>query len=71
MIRNDRIVLSKGIDVDKSKDSKECIICHCYFDNGVKFQGSGYNSCHDLILSSLGIENITNDILKYHQCRRQ
>ena len=29
MLHYDRIDLGEGIDVAKSNNSKECIICHC------------------------------------------
>ena len=41
MLYCDKIDLSKGIDVAKSNNSKECIICHyCFFNNWFKCQDS-------------------------------
>ena len=50
------IELREGIDANKSKDSKPCIICHYwYFD---KFQRSICNVCHDILMIRLGTNNI-------------
>ena len=39
MLYYDRIDISKGIDLAKSNNSKECIICHFFFFNhGFKIQ---------------------------------
>ena len=39
MLCYDRTDLSKGIDLAKSNNSKECMICHyCFFNHGFKFQ---------------------------------
>ena len=49
MLHYKRIDLSKGIDLAKSKRSKQCMICHlCFFNNGFKFRDSVYNGCHFL-----------------------
>ena len=46
-----RVDLSKGIDVAKSHNSKECIICHYWFFNhGFKFQDSVCYGFHDLTI---------------------
>ena len=53
------IDLSERFDVNKSKDSSECLICHYwYFGNGFKFWRSICNGCHDILMASLGINNI-------------
>ena len=54
--RND---ISEGIDLAKSKNNKECMICHyCLFNHGFKFQDSVCNDCHDLTLLSVSISDI-------------
>ena len=35
MLFYDRIDISKGIDLAKSNNSKECMICNCWFFNHV------------------------------------
>ena len=50
----DRIELSKGIDVAKSSDVKESMICHYWFFNHrFQFQFSVCNGCHKLTMLSL------------------
>ena len=29
--KNDKIIISKGIDVDKTNKSKECMLCHYWY----------------------------------------
>ena len=59
MLYYDRIDTSKGVDLAKSNNSKECMICHYwFFDHGVKFQDYLCNGCHDLSMLYLNISNI-------------
>ena len=49
MLYYDRIDLSERIDVDKSNNSKECIVCHYwFFKHGFKFQSFICKGCHDI-----------------------
>ena len=50
--RND---LGEGIDLAKSKNSKESKASHYWFVNN----GFIYNGCHDLLMLCLNISNIT------------
>ena len=60
MLYYDRIYISKGIDLAKSNNSKECMICHYFFFNyGFRFQDSVCNRCHDLTMLCLNISHIT------------
>ena len=46
-----RIDLSEGIDLAKSNNSKECMVCHYwYFNHGFKFQNFVCNGCHGLMM---------------------
>ena len=57
--------ISDGIDLAKSNNSKECMICHyCFFNHGFKFQDSVCNSCHDLTMLSVNVSDITIIIVK-------
>ena len=53
--------VSEGIDDDKTSASKECDIFHCwYFLNyDFKFQLNVYNRCHDLLMISMSLTNIS------------
>ena len=50
MLQYERIGVSEGTDLNKSDESKECMICHsCYFkDIGYKYEPHVCNRCHDL-----------------------
>ena len=59
MLFYDRIDISEGIDLAKSNNSKECMICHYWFFNhGFKFLDYLCNGCHDLTMSRVNISNI-------------
>ena len=65
MLYYERIDLSKEIEVAKSNDCKECLICHYWFFNhGFKFQNSVCNGCHDLTIMYLNISDIAIIIVK-------
>ena len=57
----DRIDVSEGIDINRTNTSKECDIFHyCYFlDKGFKFQPDVCNGCHDVLVMSMKLSNIT------------
>ena len=58
-----RIDISEGIDLAKSKNSKECMICHYWFLNhGFEFQDYVCNFCHDLTMLYVNISNVTHCI---------
>ena len=49
MLYYDRIDISEGIDLTKSKRNKECMISYYWlYNHGFKFQDSVWNGCHDL-----------------------
>ena len=59
MLYYDRIDISEVIDLAKSNNSKECMICHyCCFNHGFKFQDSVCNGCHLLTVLSVNISDI-------------
>ena len=59
MLYYDRTDISEGIDLAKSNNSKECMICHyCFFSHGFKFQDSICNGYHDLTMLSVNISDI-------------
>ena len=61
MLYYDRIDISEGIDVNKTSGSKECDVFHySYFLNySFKFQQNVCNRCHDLLMMSVSLSNIT------------
>ena len=59
MLYYNRIYTSEGMDLDKSNNSKECIICqYFFFNHGFKFQDYACNGCHDLSMLCLDISDI-------------
>ena len=65
MLCYDRIDISGGIDLGKSSNTKECMICHYWFFNhGFKFQNYICNDCHDLTMLSVNISDIAIIIVK-------
>ena len=59
MLYYERIDIIKGINLVKSSNSKECMICHYWFFNhGFEFQDSVCNGCHDLTMLSINISDI-------------
>ena len=59
MLYYDGINISEGIDLAKSNNSKECMICYyCFFNHGLEFQDSVCNVCHDFTMLSVNISDI-------------
>ena len=54
-----RIDIQEGINIVKSSNSKECVICHYWFFNhGFEFQDTVCNGCHDLNILCLNLSDI-------------
>ena len=71
MLYFDRIGVSEGIDVNKTSASKNCDICHYYYflNFSFTFQTNVYNRCHDLLMMSINISDITIFNIKGSDCR--
>ena len=54
------MIVSEGIDVNKTSVSKECHICHCwcFLNYSFKFQSNVCNRCHDLLMMSINFSDI-------------
>ena len=61
MLRYQKINISEGIDVNKSRASKECELCHYWFfkDIEFKFEEHVRNKCHDLLTIAYSLKDIT------------
>ena len=66
MLEYDRIDISEGIDVNKTRLSKECDICHCWYfkDIGFKYEPYLCNGCHDLMQKAMSFNNVAIVYLK-------
>ena len=60
MLQYKKTDVSEGIDVNKTRLSKECMLCHYWFFKDVwfKFEEHVCNGCHDLLTMAYGLENI-------------
>ena len=58
MLYFDRTYILEKVDVDKTKASKECFICHYHYflDKGFKFQPDFCNGCHDALMMSVNLD---------------
>ena len=50
MLEYDKIDISEGVDINKTKASKECDICHYWYilDKNFNYEQNVCNGCHDL-----------------------
>ena len=66
MLYFDRIDVSEGIDVNETRASRECNICHYwYFLNySFKFQPNVCNRYHNLLMMSINLSNTANSNIK-------
>ena len=60
MLRYKKIVVSEGIDVNKTRASKECELCHYWFfkDFVFKFEEHVCDKCHDLLTMAYSSKDI-------------
>ena len=52
--------ISEGIDVNKSRNSKECSVCHYWYFIDKNFNYGPYlcNGCHDMSMKAVSLENL-------------
>ena len=60
MLQYDRIDVSEGFDINKTSESKECILCYYWYfkDVGYKFQPYVCIGCHAVSLMAYELKNI-------------
>ena len=60
MLYFDRIDISEGIDVNKTRESEEFQIYHNWYilNKGFKFQPNVCNRCHDLLMMSMNLSDV-------------
>ena len=66
MLYYNRIDSSESTDVNKTRASKKCIICHYWYflQRGFTFQSSACNGYHDVLIISVDINIIS--VLNMH-----
>ena len=60
MLEYDKIDISEGIDVDKTNESKECMLCHYWYFLNKNFSYGPYlcNGCYNIMQKSIDSKNI-------------
>ena len=60
MIYYYKVDISQGIDVNKTRESKECNICHYWYSSnkGFKFQSYVCNRYDDVVMMSISLNDI-------------
>ena len=60
MLQYQKINVSERIDVNKTRASKECELCHywCFKDIGLKVEEHVCNGCHYLLTIAYSLKNI-------------
>ena len=60
MLRYQKNDVSEGININKTRASKECELCHYRFfkDIGFKFEEHVCNKCHDLLAIAYCLKDI-------------
>ena len=60
MLQYDRTDVSEGIDINKTKASKECKNCHYWYskDTSFKYEPHLCNGCHGLMQKAVSFNNI-------------
>ena len=65
MMYYDRNDISEGVDIAKSSNCNECVVClDWFFNHGFEFSDSVYNGCHDLTMLSVNISSIVINTVK-------
>ena len=61
MLKSDKINISEGIDVNKTNESKECMLCHYWYFLNKKFSYGTYlrDGCYNIVPKSISFKNIT------------
>ena len=60
MLQCKKIDVSEGIDNNKTRAAKECMLCHYWYfkDVGFKFEPHVCNKCHDVLMNADELNNI-------------
>ena len=73
MLEYDRIDLSEGIDVNKTRNSRKCSFCHYYYFLDINFNYQKYlrDGCHDMSMKSNSMQNLAivysdNNVYRIH-----
>ena len=70
MLYYDRIGVSEGIDFNKTRESKECDVCHYWYilNKGFKLQPNIRVKYHDFLMMSMNFSDIVILNIKGSYC---
>ena len=72
MKQHERIDVSEGIDINKSNESNQCMLCHYWYfkDIGYEYEQHVCNGCHDLSMMVYDLDDfmILNIKDVYYRC---
>ena len=72
MKQYERIDVSEGIDINKSNESNQCMLCHYWYfkDIGYEYEQHVCNGCHDLSMMVYDLDDfmILNIKGVYYRC---
>ena len=68
MLEYDKIGVSKRIDVNKTKGSRDCITCHCwhFLDIYFTFDPKFCKCCHDLMQKAMSFNDVEIVSIKWN-----
>ena len=60
MLEYDKIDISEGIDINKTNESKECMLCHYWYFLNKNFSYGPYlcDGCYNIVQKSISFNNI-------------
>ena len=60
MLKYDKIDITKGIDLNKTNKSKECMFCHCWYYLNKNFTYGPFtcDGCYNIVQKSTDFKNI-------------
>ena len=66
MLEYEKTDISEGIDVNKSKNSKECSVCHFWYftDKNFNYGLCHCNGCHDMSMKVISVKNLAINTIK-------
>ena len=71
MLKYDRIDISDGIGVDKTNESKECMLCHYWYFLNNNFSYGPYlcNGCYNIMQNSIDAKNTAINFVRKNAYR--
>ena len=60
MLEDERIIISEGIDINKTNESKECMLCHYWYflSKNVSYGPCLCDGCYNIMQKSNNFKNV-------------